>query len=117
MEFYIKSLGDPNFDPTKLQSESQLAQLITQLETLLFTEKGMVMGNYNFGCNLSEMVYEFNYNDWQIKEEIEYQIELHCPLATLFNTAVIVEYAKGVERDGIFINIIIDSQYQLQVVL
>lgn len=117
MEFYIKSLGDPNFDPNKLQSESQIAQLITQLETLLFTEKGMVMGKYNFGCNLSEMVYEFNYNDWQIKEEIEYQIEIHCPLAALFDTVVVVEYAKGIERDGIFINIIIDSQYQLQVVL
>ena len=71
MEFYIKSAGDPNFDPSKLQSESQIAQLISQIENVLFTEKGMVMGNYNFGCNLGEMVYEFSYNDWQIKEEIE----------------------------------------------
>jgi hypothetical protein len=117
MEFYIKSAGDPNFDPSKLQSESQIAQLISQIENVLFTEKGMVMGNYNFGCNLGEMVYEFSYNDWQIKEEIEYQIELHCPLATVFNTYVEVEYAKGIERDGVFINVIIDSQYQLQVVL
>jgi hypothetical protein len=117
MEFYIKSAGDPNFDPSKLQSESQIAQLISQIENVLFTEKGMVMGNYNFGCNLGEMVYEFSYNDWQIKEEIEYQIELHCPLATAFNTYVEVEYAKGIERDGVFISVIIDSQYQLQVVL
>jgi phage baseplate assembly protein W len=117
MEFYIKAIGDPNFDPSKLQSESQIAQLITQIETVLFTEKGMVMGNYNFGCNLNEMVYEFSYNDFQIKEEIEYQIELHCPLATVFNTDVQVEFAKGIERDGVFINVIIDSQYQLQVVL
>ena len=89
MEFYIKSAGDPNFDPSKLQSESQIAQLISQIENVLFTEKGMVMGNYNFGCNLGEMVYEFSYNDWQIKEEIEYQIELHCKKSILLGACKI----------------------------
>ena len=42
MEFYVKADGDPNFDPTSIHSESEVAVLLTQLETMLFTNKGEV---------------------------------------------------------------------------
>jgi hypothetical protein len=117
MEFYIKSYGDPNFDKTKLQSESKLAQLISQLEVVLFTNRGDVLGSPDFGCNIEEMIFEFNYNDSQIKRKIDEQVKAYCPLASEFNTKVSVDYERGVDRDAILINVVIDAEYQMTIVI
>jgi phage baseplate assembly protein W len=117
MEFYIKSKNEPNFDPTKLQSESEIAQLIAQLEVIMFTRRGEVMGAPDLGCNLEDLVYELNYNISQIENEINNQIMNYVPLARKFAVEVTVEFASGVERDAVFVDILIDSQYLLQVLI
>lgn len=117
MEFYIKSVSDPNFDPTKLQSSSEIAQLLAQLEVLLFTNKGDVLGSPNFGVGLEDLVYELNYNSSQIEGEIDQQLLMYVPLARNFNVKTSVEFLSGTEKDIIFVDIMIDSQYQIQIVI
>lgn len=117
MEFYIKSASDPHFNRNKLHSESKVAQLMTQLETILFTNKGEVMGDSDFGCDLEDLVFELSYNDTQIVSVITEQIARYCPLASDFNTRVEVSYLRSDDRDAILIDVIIDSQYQMQVVI
>ena len=56
MEFYIKDIGDPHYDNTELQSSSEIAMLLTQIETLLFTRIGDVMGDPEFGANIDDYV-------------------------------------------------------------
>ena len=67
MDFYVKAKGDPNYDPRKVHSESEIAQLIGQIETMLFTNKGEVLGQPDFGCNLDDLVYSLGYNEEQIQ--------------------------------------------------
>ena len=67
MDFYVRTNGDPNYDPTKIHSESEVAQLIGQIETLLFTNRGEVLGEPEFGANLEDLVYSLNYNELQVK--------------------------------------------------
>lgn len=117
MEFYIKSVDDPNFDKSKLQSESKVAQLVAQLEVLLFTNKGDVFGDPEFGCGLEELIFELSYNDTQILSEIMGQISKYCPLARELNTNVTVSYERGDDRDAILIDVLIDSQYQMAVII
>lgn len=117
MEFYIKSLDDPNFDPYKLQSESEIAQLLAQIELVLFTNKGDVLGNPGFGCSLEDLVYEFTYNAGQIEAEINTQMLLFVPLAQKYDVKTTVEFLSGTQRDAIFIDVVIDSRYQVQVVI
>lgn len=117
MEFYIKSTSDPNFDPLKLQSSSKIAQLLAQLEILLFTNRGDVLGSPNFGVGLEDLVYELNYNSSQIEGEINSQMDMHIPLAKNYNVKTNVEFLSGTERDIIFVDIVIDSQYQIQIVI
>ena len=117
MEFYIKSNNDPNFDSSKLQSESEIAQLIAQLEVVMFTRRGEVMGAPDLGCNLEDLIYELNYNISQIENEINNQIMNYVPLAKKFSVEVTDEFASGVERDAVFIDVLIDSQYLLQVLI
>lgn len=117
MEFYIKSSDDPNFDPTKLQSTSEIAQLLAQLEVVLFTNKTEVLGAPGFGCGIENMIFELNYNTSQLKGEIDRQIQKYVPLAKKHNVTTTVEFLSGTARDAIFIDVIIDAQYQIQVVI
>jgi len=115
MEFYVKAPGDPNFDPTSIHSESEIAMLITQLETVLFTNKGEVLGEPGFGANLEHLIYALNYNEGTILAELERQIDLFVPLAKKYGTDVSVSFYKGTVRDIAQIDITIDSKYQVGV--
>lgn len=115
MDFYIRVKGDPNYDPTKIHSESELSQLLTQIETMLFTNKGEVLGEPEFGANLEDLVYSLGYNEGQIKDVINYQMLNYVPLASKYSTQTTVEFYKGNVRDIAQINITIDSKYQVGV--
>lgn len=115
MELYIKNIGDPNYDPVKVHSESEIAQLITQIETVLFTNRGEVLGKPDFGCSLEDLIYSLNYNELQIKSDIERQLDLYCPLSAKYRVAANVSFVKGTVRDIAFIDINIDTKYLVRV--
>lgn len=115
MEFYVRAQGDPNFDPNKIHSESEIAQLIAQIETMLFTNRGEVLGEPNFGANLEDLVYSLNYNEGQIENMLRQQLEAYIPLAQKYNTQIDIQFFKGAVRDIAQIDIVIDSKYQVGV--
>ena len=115
MDFYVRVKGDPNYDQTKVHSESELSQLIGQIETMLFTNKGDVLGEPQFGANLEDLVYSLSYNESQIAAVIETQMEIYVPLAVKYNVQTTVEFYKGNIRDIAQINIEIDSKCQVGV--
>ena len=115
MDFYVKTLGDPNYDPRKVHTESEVAQLIVQLETVLFTNKGEVLGQPDFGCNLNDLVYTLNYNEQQIQDVVKEQLKRFVPLATKYDVKTRVAFYRGQVRDIAEINIEIDNKYQVGV--
>jgi hypothetical protein len=115
MELYIKTLGDPNFNPKGVDVENEVAQLLIQLETIIFTNRGDVLGDSNFGANLEKMIYSFNLNEFEIKRAVEDQIEMYCSLARKYNTKVDVQFSRGEVRDMAQLNITVDSKYLIGV--
>lgn len=115
MELYIKTIGDPNYNPTEPHSKNEVDQLITQIETILFTDKGEVLGDIDFGCSLNDLLYELNANEFTIKSEIDKQIARYCPLATKYKVDAKVSFVRGEVRDEAFIDITIDNQYMVSV--
>lgn len=115
MEFYVKDIGEPNFQPDKLQQDAELSMLLTQIETMLFTRKGEVLGNPEFGANLEDYVYSFRYNDYLIKKVIVEQLNMFVPLAQKYNVDVGVEFVEDSDRHAMFLDITVDSRFQLGV--
>jgi|TARA_B110000046_G_C12737521_1_gene291113 hypothetical protein len=115
MEFYIKYIGDPNYNSTQLQNNGEIEQLITQIETILFTRKTEVLGSPDLGCNLEDLVYSLGQNEFNIKQMITNQINAYCPLATKYKVAADVKFFKGTVRDIAYIDITIDSKYLVQI--
>jgi hypothetical protein len=115
MEFYIKNIDDSQFDPDFLQTEEEIAMLLTQIETCLFTRKGEVLGDERFGANLEDYVYSFMYNDDMLKNVILEQFGDYIPLTYKYNTQVEVEFLGQTERNVVFVNITVDNRYKIEV--
>lgn len=115
MEFYVKEIGEPNFSPDKLQQDAELSMLMTQIETMLFTRKGDVLGDLKFGASLEDYVYELRYNDFQLKRVITEQLNTYIPLAQKYNVELEIDYAEEIDRHAVFLDITIDSRFQLGV--
>lgn len=111
MELYVKTLEDPNHTANAVHIENEISQLITQIETMLFTDRGTVLGNPNFGASLETLIYELNANEEQIKGLVNEQIDMYIPLAEKYDTQVDITFQRGEIRDIANLNITIDSQY------
>lgn len=110
MELYIKIPGDPNYDPNLAAVENEIEQLKTQIETILFTKKGDIMGDSNFGANIEDLIYEFNFNENELKREINDQLLRYCPLSNKYNVKVDVKFYRGKIRDAAELSIVIDGR-------
>lgn len=115
MDFYIKYIGDPNYETGIIQNNGEVEQLLAQIETTLFTRKQDVLGSPGFGCNLEDMVYGLNQNEFQIRNEIESQLFNYVPLAAKYKTKVDVKFFKGEVRDVCYVDITVNNEYQIQV--
>lgn len=111
MELYIKAVGDPNFNDSQMQADEEIQMLLTQIETLIFTSKGDVLGNPDFGLNIEDYVYSFRYNDTMLQGVIQEAIDRYVPLAGKFPVNVGVEFTQETERNMVFIDITIDGRY------
>ena len=117
MELYIRTVDDPNFDPMKLQSQTEIAQLLTQIETILFTKRGDVLGDPAFGANLEELLYGFNLNEETIQAAIERQLAHYCPLAQKYNTEAVVKFWKEGDVVLATVDVVIDNKYAVRAVI
>jgi hypothetical protein len=111
MELYIKAIEDPNFDPDQLQSDEEIQMMLTQIETLIFTSRGDVMGQPNFGLNLEDYVYSLRYNDTMLQGMIQDNINRFVPLAARYPVSVAVEFTQETERNLVYVDITIDGRY------
>jgi len=111
MELYIKTSGDPNFDASQMQADEEIQMMLTQIETLIFTTRGDVMGSPDFGLNIEDYIYSFRYNDTMLKGMIESNINTYIPLAIKYPVYVNVEFMQETERNLVYIDISVDNRY------
>jgi hypothetical protein len=117
MDLYIKSLEDPNYDENQLQVDEDIALIISQIETLVFTQRGDVMGDPDFGLNLEDYVYSFRYNDTMLQGVVQSAISRNIPLAAKIPVHVTVEFASLTEKNVVFIDITIDYRFGITIAI
>lgn len=113
MEFYVKNIGDPKYQNDKLQQDNEISMLLTQIETLLFTRRGDVLGNPSFGMNLEDFVYSFQYNNYQIRGLVSRQISDFIPLASKYNVGVEVDFIEESSKHIMFLDITVDATIKM----
>jgi hypothetical protein len=114
VDFYIKSVDEPLYDPNILLESDDLALIIAQIKMILLTKKDSVIGENRFGVDEESYLFEFSegFSTTKIQDDILSQLKLYCTL--LQNRDYDVEVLKvpdGVDqyRDAIHVLITIDK--------
>ena len=114
IDFYIKSIDEPNYSEEALLETEDLALIIAQIKMVLLTKNDSVLGENRFGIDEETYLFDFSdsFSTTKIHDDIVSQLKLYCTL--LQNRDWNVEVLKvndGIDqfRDSIHVVISIDK--------
>lgn len=114
---YIRNPDDPNFIPGNIEISSDLEMFIQQIEMVLMTEQGEILGQPDFGANLEYYVHSLNISAGRIKTLVTSQIVQFCPLSSKFPFNVDMSFYKGDVKDIGLLEIEIDDTIKFNIVV
>ena len=104
-DFYIIGPDDPYYVDNEVITSEIIEVIIQKYKMVLFTNKGEVMGDQNFGADLLELLYETKVSESYVRSVIEQQIQTYIPelLNTNFTLQVIFTQDPNNFQDMMFI--------------
>ena len=73
-DFYLRQESDPSFRPGQLEIYDELESALQQIKMTLFTRKGEVLGEPDFGVEVEKYLFEFNIDPLSLSREAGEQI-------------------------------------------
>lgn len=84
-DFYIIGPDDPTYTPLQVIEDELLNVIVQKYKMVLFTNKGEVLGDPDFGANLLELLYQTKVSESYVRNTISDQIARYIP--ELLNTS------------------------------
>jgi hypothetical protein len=78
-DFYIKYKGHPKFDDTQLIEDEIVRVIVQKYEMILFTNKGEVLGDKNFGGDLEMLLHKTKVSSRYVEKNLNNQIAEYIP--------------------------------------
>tara|TARA_R110000772_G_scaffold2410_1_gene8327 strand:+ start:43873 stop:44250 length:378 start_codon:yes stop_codon:yes gene_type:complete len=105
-DFYIKYPGHPNFDDTQLIQDEIVRVIIQKYEMILFTNKGEVLANPDFGGDLEKLLHQTRVSAQYVEKDLNEQISIYIPELTGISYRLDVSFAPNPENysDVMFID-------------
>jgi phage baseplate assembly protein W len=88
-DHYIGYLGHPKFIVNKIIEDDVIRVIIQKYEMLLFTNKGELLGDSDFGCDLQKLLFETRISKSGVRTIIIDQINKY--IAEIQNTNYILD--------------------------
>jgi hypothetical protein len=76
-DLYIRKENEPGFDENRLEVFDELESTIQQIKMTLFTRKGEVLGEPNYGVEVDRYLFEFSIDPFGIKQDASDQINTY----------------------------------------
>lgn len=73
-DFYIRSESDPAFRKEQLEVHDELESTLQQIKMTLFTKRGEVLGEPEFGLDVEKYLFEFSVDPFALTKDAGYQI-------------------------------------------
>jgi len=96
-DFYILYKDHPRYVPKELIEDEVVNVIIQKYEMILFTNKGEVMGDPEFGANLLELLYQTKVSESYVISTIDEQIAKYVPELANSNYTLYVVYVQDAE--------------------
>ena len=106
-DFYILYKDHPRYVPKELIEDEVVNVIIQKYEMILFTNKGEVMGDPEFGANLLELLYQTKVSESYVISTIDEQIAKYVPELANSNYTLNVVFVQDPEnyQDIMFVNL------------
>jgi hypothetical protein len=103
-DFNIRGIEHPKYNSNRILEDRPIEFIVQKLENILFTNKGDVLGDPNFGANLEYYLWSTNVPSSKIQREIENQINIYLDELNRYDYEFNVELFEGTIRDILFVN-------------
>lgn len=110
-DFYILDKSYNKFNESELIEDELIRLIIQKYQMLVYTSNGDVMGDFNFGTNLIELLYETRLDADSVQEVMEFQIKNYIPELndTPYSISVKFQQDPSNYQDIMFIEFQIDE--------
>lgn len=98
IDFYIRYPGHPDYIPLELIEDDVVKVIIQKYEMILFTNKGEVLGEPNFGGDLTLLLHETKLSSESIQGDLMAQIADYIPEIDNMNYELVVNFYDDPER-------------------
>lgn len=117
-DFYIGYPGHPRFRDPGVIEDDIIRVIIQKYEMLLFTNKGEVFGDLNFGLDLEELLFETKLSAESIESMINSQISEYISELANTNYTLTVSFFEDPERYQDYMEIILNiKDYEVYTVV
>ena len=96
-----------------IETGSPYEAILTKIRMIIFTTKGEVLGDPNFGLSLEQLLFELDFNAIQLKKAFYDQISTYIPDTANTPITIDVSFSQGTVRDIAYIDIYIDGKKYL----
>ena len=98
IDYYIGYPGHPRFKTPDIIEDDVIRVIIQKYEMIIFTMKGDLLGDPNFGANLEELLHETRLSAEVIEGDIKAQIADYIPEIDSIEYDLKVEFFEDPER-------------------
>lgn len=111
VDLYFKMDTYPYYDTDEIEITDRLELLLQEIEMILTTSKGSVLGDPDFGLSLDSYIWSTSKGSSHIKQDAENQINKYISSDALRGIALDIEvnFIKGEIWDSIILDILIDG--------
>jgi hypothetical protein len=110
IDIYFKLPSDSVYDPRGIEEESALEIFLQQVDMILTTERGSVLGDPEFGLNLEKYLWSYSGGSGTIQQEINQQIINYVYIEGPIDYEISVSFISGEIWDTILIDVLIDGE-------
>lgn len=115
-EIYITNQFEPGYQPGQIEESDSLRTLLQKIRMIMFTRKGEVLGDPNFGLSLEDLLFEFGFSANELKTAFSQQIAAYLPEASDFDLSLDINFVPGTVRDLAYIDIYVNGTKSFGVV-
>lgn len=98
IDFYIGYPGHPKFRSAEIIEDEAVRVIIQKYEMIIFTNKGELLGDPNFGANLTALLHETRLSAESVEAEIRAQISDYIYELDTLEYGLVVEFFMDPER-------------------
>jgi len=108
-EIYIINQLEPSYDAFKIEERDSVKALVQKIKMIMFTRKGDILGDPNFGISLEDLLFQFGFSANELRLAFDQQIASYIPEATDFDLKIDVNFVPGTVRDLAYIDIYVNG--------